>query len=1126
MIVTTKIRKLGHRSAILLCLIVISCSVILNVYAQDPPKKKAPTHRSISSSMPSGYSQVGTTDLIYQKKSTAIDIQGLFNGNYYGSTYSNNGYRVAMQVGSNGASEVNCQNGGTYNGVEFSAEMIAQGELGRVCYYITNTNTEDVTISLGIHADVMIGNNDRAPIVRKIDTIGNSYGLALLDGNGAQLCVLFGSGLPGVTGVDDFWFGYYNLNRSASAMVGNYSSGSNYMVENGSYDSGMGWCWKNRTIPAGETVIFSWLIGVGDVNLEPNSNFEVTPEDPDGWNDLTRLHVLAMQGDYESPAGLSGKIQYAIEESEDWIDLTEMLESGSTFQDTVRAMFDPTLANHTIRFRTVDQVGNTSLLPSIVYPDVSFRALEGIVDKTYTGDSIFQSDLTCELDENRYELKSYRNNVNVGIASFNMEGVFPYTIGRRTYTFNIVPQPLAGELAIEGTFVYDGQPKTPAWTFTEEAYDTLRVNRDYTVTWSNNTLPGEATLTVTGQGNYTNVLTKTFFIDKAQLDETRYTVTLPAEDISYDAQPHAATVVTEEGVGTATISYMAQGSDVYTTDAPVAEGAYDIILTIDEGTLYYGMERTKIGRMTIYSFSATEWACLQGLYTQIAASNPEWAQKWQAIISNTTAGILSVGQLEGVIVEKGHVVGFDFVNESLVGQFPSMLLTFPQTKVLDLTGNSLTGDIATVIQEVYAYILQYDPTFESQLETLNITGNKLTGNIGLLAASNETVSSLLTHFPNLTTLWASGNSFTDVYPHLPATILNLDLTNQVMDVELNIDLSNFDANSLINQIPTLFVYNHQEQSYNTTVTARLSNYPPTATTADYTAEKPYWGVDAFMLNDELGLTCLTGNTYKGESGDILYVSYPIATEEVSGSYCYTKYHFSQGDVNFVGGIDLLDLQATINYIFGNYNTYPFNFTAADTYKDGRLNVQDVVCTANIIMDAESAPAPSLANAGRKAPAQDGGEADAYLSVRDGKVILYTTVPIASFDMTFEGSPNLEFSLESRGYDVMSRQQAATSRYLGYTLSEQYIPVGETVIAEYSGDTPVIRYAVLSDQEAQHVRVSFVSETTSIGHIAGTDAESEYYSPSGIRLEKPVKGINIVKIVNADGTSSSKVVYIK
>ena len=343
--------------------------------------------------IPSGYLEIENTDLCYNKNAISffnenihsIDIKGQFNGTYYCSTYEDHGYDLAVQVDNNSPTFVDCQTGTTTNGVRVETDVVRQADLARVCYYVTNTNNADVTVSLGIHADVMIGDNDSAPIVRKIDTIGNTYGLALLDGGGAQLCVLFGNGLAGVTGVSDFWFGSWNLNVSSEEMVGNYNQGDSWMVENGGYDSGMGWCWKNRIIPAGATVVFSWLIGVGDVKLEPNSNFEVTPEDPEGWNDLSRLHVLTLEGDYESPAGLAGTIEYAVEDSEEWTPLTEMLESGSTFSGEVRAMFNASLATHTIRFRTVDQVGNTTLLPPIVYPDVSFYTLDGIVDKVYTG---------------------------------------------------------------------------------------------------------------------------------------------------------------------------------------------------------------------------------------------------------------------------------------------------------------------------------------------------------------------------------------------------------------------------------------------------------------------------------------------------------------------------------------------------------------------------------------------------------------------------------------------------------------------------------------------------------------------------------------------------------------------
>ena len=79
---------------------------------------------------------------------------------------------------------------------------------------------------------------------------------------------------------------------------------------------------------------------MGEVNLEPNSSFEVTPDDPEGWNDLSRPHKLTLEGTYESPAGLDGMIEYAVEDSEEWIAMTDMMPSGSAFNDSIVAMFD------------------------------------------------------------------------------------------------------------------------------------------------------------------------------------------------------------------------------------------------------------------------------------------------------------------------------------------------------------------------------------------------------------------------------------------------------------------------------------------------------------------------------------------------------------------------------------------------------------------------------------------------------------------------------------------------------------------------------------------------------------------------------------------------------------------
>lgn len=1014
-------------------------SIVVSADAQKPKKTRSLT-RSVSSSMPYGYSSVGNTDLCYLISTNSIDIQGKFNGYYYGSTYSNGGYHVAMKVGEGYATNMDCLNGSTVDGVQFTSEVVAQGELGRVCYYVTNTNDKDVTISLGIHADVMIGNNDCAPIVRKVDTIGNTYGLALLDGDGAQLCVLFGSGLPGVTGVSDFWFGGWSINRDADEMVGNYEQDYDWMVENGSYDSGMGWCWKNRIIPAGETVVFSWLIGVGDVNLEPNSNFEVTPEDPEGWNDLSRLHVLTLEGDYESPAGLNGRIEYAVEDGEEWIALTEMIESGSTFTGEVRAMFDPTQSRHTIRFRTVDQVGNTSLLPSIIYPDVSFHALEGVVEKTYTGEAIYQMGVTCDLGEDRFELKNYQNNVNAGTATFSLEGVFPYTIGRKAYSFTINPAPLTGEIEIKtGTYVYNGEPQTPEWSFTEESYATLVNDKDYTFEWNHNTLPGTATLTITGKGNYTGTLIESFLIDKAPLTADLYEVTIPGEDVCYDESTHGASIIVSEGVGVPTITYQKEGN-ILNTD-PSQPGSYDVYLEIADGTLYYGLPYQMIGSFTIYQFDETDWQNLHTLRDQLAELG--WEQSW-----DLSQGAKSASSLSGLSIEQGHIAGLDLANLGLTGSVPSAVSSFSTLKSLDLRGNNLSGNIG-----------------------------------GLFAEGS---------LPNLTVLLASGNHFSEVSPVLPSTITSLDLTGQEIDQIIESDASGFS----VEEVPSLLLYDHFSQSYHSAQALQLTNYPPTVT--NYSVDKPFWGFRATGLDSSSPqLTCLSDdNTYYGQSGDMLYYTYPSSSYEVANSFCQFKFNFDMGDVNMFGGVDILDLQAMISYMVEEYNR-PFNYTAANLWDDNIINVQDAVLLVNILLDLNNSNGART----RTSVPEYGNDTEAIVYCQDGKLLLNTTKEIAAFDIVVSGCSAIEIAEDLQYYGLICnvKQSDNNTHLIGYSLTKGCLPQGEVVIGSVTANgTPYVYDAVLSDLNAMRVLASRnLNDLTGIRTTKKVaDQEERYRLPLG------------------------------
>lgn len=1042
--------------------------VVQNVCAQDGlnglngSKKTSAQRASRYSSLPSGYTQVGTTQLYCKQYSEAIDMMGYYNGYYYSSTYSDYGYKLSVQVGSNNAIMVNCLNGTTTNGVTVQPSVEQQGDLARICYTVTNTNETDVVISLGIHADVMIGSNDSAPIERRTDSFGQTYGLTMKDGNGAQLCVLFGSGLAGVTAVSDFWFGYYYLNSELYQMVGRYSSGDNYMVENGSYDSGMGWCWKDRTITASSTVVFSYVIGVGEVNLEPNSTFEVTPDDPEGWNDLSRPHRLTLNGLYESPAGLDGIIDYAVEDSEEWIALTDTLASGDEFTGSLVAMFDATKSTHVIKFRTRDLVGNTTLLHPIEYKDVSFHSLTGIEEKTYTGDSLYQTNITCDLDTSEYVLKNFRNNVNAGTASFNIEGVFPYTIGRKTYTFNVNPQSLTGELQLsEAAFVYNAHPFTPDWQFSNANYANLEYDKDYTLYWSNNIYPGTGTLTVSGKNNYTGSLSVDISIDKASLTDNLFTLNLPNEDITYDEQSHGASVSKMEGVGEAIITYQKDGEEEMTTAQPVEAGDYTVYLEFADGPFYYGRPVEQIGSFSIYQFNAEEWAILQTVLPQLTEMG--WSQPW-----DTSQGIKSVSSIQGLNIEKGHVTGFDLANQNLTGTFPFAILVLPQLQSINLANNKLSGDIGTA---TYAFALQH-PEQMANVKTLNISGNQLTGNVSLFANS----------FPSLTSLNASENSFEDVYPAISPSVIDLNLSKQTIARIVPLHLANLSVDDIAAKVPSILLYDHANQTYTTDICLQC------------TTDDNSWGMTMAYQSGQLSIPYVSEqNTYYGENGDTLNVAVLYNNGSREGSTFRIKLSFNEGDGNFDGKVNVLDLQTTINYMFEEYTNKPYNFTAANLWKDKFINVQDAVGLVNILLNGNSASAPARAYNHVQGGASITSGEDATVFVANGKLVINAAVPVSSFDIVV--ATDCEFSMNeplvSAGFTCTVKRTGNEIHLVGYSLSGATLPAGENILGTLHKG--VVTYSMLADTEANEITTAFGATPTGINStISDTQQLNEVY----------------------------------
>lgn len=445
----------------------------------------APMFRSaaIYDQLPSGYQSLGENSKIYYAIDShysvitgtheTINILGEIDGQYYSSTYNDAGYLMAMQVNGGTAGYIDCVNGSTMSGVAASVDIQPQGEVAaRITISLTNNNNAAATVSVGMYGDVWIGTNDYAPIYRLNNAEGETYGLRMKQHTGEDsplFCALFGEGVTGVTPVDDFWFGHFTYNYSAKAIVGNYDSSSvNYMVEGGSYDSAIGFCWKNRTIEAGETVDFSFLVSVGDVDFEE----PIIPDDPEpgedrftyeveaynitAWNDLSVAHPAHIWGYYEHPYGQEGYIEYSVDGGE-WIRIETPLTSGEDYDLSFDMMFNQDVTDiHTLDLRFTLGLGSYSDLDGLKWEDVRSMSLTvNPATQVYDGTpKIFVVTVGGVID---YTLGEDGEYTNPGTYSQSIWGVYEMeTIGVNTVEFTVTKGQAEIDVVVPDDVEYDG----------------------------------------------------------------------------------------------------------------------------------------------------------------------------------------------------------------------------------------------------------------------------------------------------------------------------------------------------------------------------------------------------------------------------------------------------------------------------------------------------------------------------------------------------------------------------------------------------------------------------------------------------------------------------------------------
>lgn len=208
-----------------------------------------------------------------------------------------------------------------------------------------------------------------------------------------------------------------------------------------------------------------------------------------------------------------------------------------------------------------------------------------------------------------------------------------------------------------------------------------------------------------------------------------------------------------------------------------------------------------------------------------------------------------------------------------------------------------------------------------------------------------------------------------------------------------------------------------------------------------------------------------------------------------------------GDVNFDTELNITDMQRTLNYALDStyYNRYtPFNFTAANIIAtDQTINVQDVVANINLLLESGVTPQMARRMRGAEVAADETVEdPEAVMYVKEGKLILSATRPVAALDLHLTG----EKVKWSPAVDVFSKKSKG-NRTIIYSLFGDEIMEGETVIAEVDGN---IDDAMIVDLDGNALRLNVLrgndSGTTAIeGAAAANDSNTAVFDLQGRKV---------------------------
>lgn len=518
----------------------------------------------------------------------------------------------------------------------------------------------------------------------------------------------------------------------------------------------------------------------------------------------------------------------------------------------------------------------------------------------------------------------------------------------------------------------------------------------------------------------------------AKVDDINYTIT---ENVYYDAKPHGVTLGDSGHIDNVSVYYTSKdGSRFY--EMPTEPGVYFCSFVVPENKYFYATTLENVDSFVIYNFYESEWKVLNDYYNDYENAGNRWNRKWDLEL-----GKENLSKLPGITMSENHIIGIDLQGNG-ISSFPYHLLSLPNLMSLNIASNKLEGNLADSIAKEKKLHNEYICI----LKSLNVSNNKYSGN----------VTSLVAQFPKLERLDVSGCCFSSVMPMIPSSVKDLNIQGQTIDLQIKLNMSDLNTEEITRTLPTIVLYDHANQTYSTDIALRLT-----------TSEKD-WAMTLACKNGQVTIPYVSEqNAFYGENGETLDVSVLHSNGSLEGSTFRISLHFDEGDSNFDGKVNILDLQTMLNYMFDEYNNKPYNFTASNLWKDDVINVQDAVVMVNLLLDEKiETTSAKVVNYARP---MDVSSDLVYIS--DGKLIMNAAEPVSAFDIIVanDSECNLNEALASVGFTCSVKRYGDQVHIIGYSLSGATLPEGLNILGRTNAG--VVTYSMLADPEANEIKTA-------------------------------------------------------